>query len=82
MAKQCAEPLEAQLGRLYDQIETKRVKIASFDGYGKDTFLAFDSFNLGLTTALEMVGAFMTQLENQKRMAAAEAKEKALEVHQ
>lgn len=77
-----AEPLEVQLARLHEEIESKRVKITSYDGYGKDTFLAFDSFNLGLTTALDMVGAFMTRLENQKRTAAGEAKEKALEDHQ
>lgn len=60
-------PIEAKLAWLYDSIEVKRVRITTFDGYGKETFQCFDSFNLGIGTALDLVGCFMNTLENERR---------------
>jgi hypothetical protein len=52
------------LANLLERIEAKRVSIRSWDNYGKDTFLAFDSYNLGLTEARDMLGALIISLES------------------
>lgn len=69
------EPIEDQLDRLFERIEAKRIRIDSYSGYAKETFLAFDSFNLGVTTALDMLGNFtsMLKIENERRASAVNA---------
>lgn len=55
-----------QLQEVRDAIEEKRVRINSYDGYGKETFLAFDSYNLGLTQAAELLSVRLAEIENQE----------------
>lgn len=50
------EKLTDLLSALQDALREKRAQINSWDNYGKVTFLAFDSYNLGLTTAMDMLG--------------------------
>jgi hypothetical protein len=57
------EAIIAELRRVFDAIEHKRLDIRSWDNYGKDTFLAFDAFNFGINTALSMLGSYISHLE-------------------
>lgn len=57
-----AEKVQQVLDRLADALESKRARINSWDNYSKDTFLAFDSYNLGLTTAIEMLGSCVAEI--------------------
>lgn len=56
------DPIIKRLLQLADDIAAKRAPIRSWENYGKETFLAFDSYNLGLTTAYEMVGNVIAEL--------------------
>lgn len=57
------EEFEA-LQNLRDSIEQRRVRINGYDGYGKETFLAFDSYNLGLTQAAELLSRYFIEVED------------------
>lgn len=57
------EAIRDGLAVLMDRIDAKRANIHSWDNYGKDTFLAFDSYNLGLTEAYDMLGNFVASME-------------------
>jgi hypothetical protein len=52
------------LSRLQDAISAKRANINSWDNYGTYTFLSFDSYNLGLTTARDMLGSAICEIQN------------------
>lgn len=69
------EPIEEQLDQLYEQIEAKRIAIDSYSGYSKETVLAFESFNHGITTALNMLGAFTGRYRVEKQRAESESRE-------
>lgn len=57
------EAIRDGLVALSERIAAKRASIRSWDNYGEATFLAFDSYNLGLTEAHDMLGAFIATME-------------------
>ncbi len=59
--------IKDELANLLERISAKRVSIRSWDNYGKDTFLAFDSYNLGLTEAHDMLGGLIATLNEPER---------------
>ncbi len=62
-------PVESTVERLqllWDQIAAKRVNIESWNSLSKDNQAAFEYYNFGLTTALDMLGRFTSTLVVEK----------------
>lgn len=61
MSETETDPIAERLLKLLDEIDAKKVTVRSFEN-SKDTVLAFESFNLGLATAHDLVGYAYTDL--------------------